>query len=221
VKNIFSIKVQIGLILSIGTITSIQGMESMLHQTDKSISNTNATYIEPQSGNFIAIKSGLENSQNQSIFSNTFCGCTGVALYARLKDGSQRAAMTHYYHGKQDEHIATIESLSSQLIKETTPKEVVYIATVILHPKSFNFATQSYYEGPDSKLQVDQLQSTIQRVFGSYNASIKTELYQYGPDNVREELEIVLNANNPNESYCQTKATNHVKQLFLEEKPKV
>jgi hypothetical protein len=180
-----------------------------------------------ESGDFIQMIPNQEDQNKKSIFSFGFGGCTGTVLYVLLKNGEQRAALTHYPPTSTAAHLSKIHGLSNALKHGISCDDIVKVAGIIFHEGNWarNPNTGDYTDRVpcDAKL-VDRLKEVISTELACDKASVIQELYSsemlydeyhpsgmFGDKVVPKELEIVLDSN-PVESYFHTKATWHKKQ---------
>jgi hypothetical protein len=182
------------------------------------------------SGNFITIAFNEKSENKKSIFSFGFGGCTGTILYALLKNGEQRAALTHYPPTDTPAHLSQIRQLSNRLKGGINCNEIIKTVGIIFHPIGWvkNLETGYYIaKGPSDAHLVDRLKKVIDAEL-PYNNTLIQELYalskgsdeyhpggMFGDKIVPKELEIVLSPD-PAESYFHSKATYHKKQKLCD-----
>lgn len=185
--------------------------------------NIDATAVFMDDGAYIEMTSDQEN-QKKSLFSFAFGGCTGVVLYVLLKDGKQRAALTHYpsmNEGEVAEHVAKIRELGDKLMQQVDANEIIESTAIIFHPEHWKKRSKKD-KVPQDPVVLASLKKAIQEC--AFKRVIE-ELYvlnqssrffpagMYENRIVPKELEIVLCANSE-ESYIQSKATRHKKQIL-------
>lgn len=177
-------------------------------------------------GDFITIAFNEKSENKKSIFSFGFGGCTGTILYCLLKNGEQRAALTHYPPTNTPAHLSQIRQLSNRLKGGINCNEIIKTVGVIFHPIGWvkNLETGYYFaKGPSDANLVDRLKKVINEELPN-NSTLIEELYDkmkrpdeyhpggmFGNTIVPKELEIVLSPN-PEESYFHSKATRHKQQ---------
>lgn len=179
------------------------------------------------SGGFIRRESDEEGLRGKSLFSFGFDGCTGVAVYALLKNGEQRAMLTHYPPISERMHHHEIKRLCAQMRPEVEG-EIEQMSATIFHPEAWEKDSQtgSWKSVPYDSDDVSFLISLIKTACGCEADDTHVELYSMMQDSqaytpggmcsgklVPKELEVVL-AQRPEESYIQTRADLHRQKRF-------
>ena len=182
-------------------------------------------------GDFIQKTFDDENGNKKSLFSFGFAGSTGTALYVLLKNGEQRAALTHYRPMRTSDHLAKIHELAGRLKQDISCDEIAKAVGIIFHEEDWAKNPETGYYNvrvPRDAQLIDRLTEVINEELASDNTLVIQELYstsislnKYHPGGtfrdkvVRKDLEIVLSSN-PAESYFQTEATYHKKQKLAD-----
>ncbi len=88
-------------------------------------------------GDFIQKTFDDENGNKKSLFSFGFAGSTGTALYVLLKNGEQRAALTHYRPMRTSDHLAKIHELAGRLKQDISCDEIAKAVGIIFHEEDW------------------------------------------------------------------------------------